>query len=93
MPGSAGHTLESASAKCPKFKSADDKKTCELAVAEVGKLGKKGKRADLEVFFAAIDNENGQLVLSRQRAKHTRTWSKILDAEDNDVVLEGTTRH
>ncbi|MCL4103780.1 UNVERIFIED_CONTAM: hypothetical protein GTU68_029097, partial [Idotea baltica] len=31
----------------------------------------------------------GQLVLSRRRAKHIRTWAKILSAEEQDVVLEG----
>lgn len=38
---------------------------------------------------SAQTDDNGQLVLSRKRAKHMRTWAKILDAESNDVILEG----
>jgi len=43
----------------------------------------------VEVYLESIEDKNGQLVLSRKRAKHMRTWNMILNAEEEDVILEG----
>jgi small subunit ribosomal protein S1 len=43
----------------------------------------------VEVYLDTVEDKNGQLVLSRKRAKHMRTWERILKAETEDVILEG----
>lgn len=43
----------------------------------------------VDVYLDTVEDQNGQLVLSHKRAKHMRTWEKILSAESGDVVLEG----
>jgi small subunit ribosomal protein S1 len=43
----------------------------------------------VEVFLETVEDMDGQLILSRKRAKHMITWSKILKAETEDVILEG----
>ncbi len=48
---------------------------------------KPGDKVD--VYLETVEDMNGQLVLSRKRAKHMRTWEKILKAETEDVILEG----
>ena len=44
---------------------------------------------EVEVYLESVEDKNGQLVLSRRRAKHMRTWSRILSAEVDDLVLQG----
>ncbi len=44
---------------------------------------------EVDVYLESIEDKNGQLILSRKRAKHIRTWAKILNAEEEDVILEG----
>ena len=46
------------------------------------------KMAEAAVYLETIET-SGQLLLSRKRAKHMRTWEKILKAETEDVILEG----
>lgn len=43
----------------------------------------------VDVYLESVEDQHGQLVLSRKRAKHMRTWEKILNAETQDVILEG----
>jgi len=83
------HTVEEISEVCPTLETKDDKALCELAVKEVGKL-KSGVSEEVGLFLESVEDQNGQLVLSRKRAKHMRTWSMILKAESEDVVLEDT---
>jgi ribosomal protein S1 len=47
------------------------------------------KMAEAAVYLDTVEARNGQLLLSRKRAKHMRTWEKILKAETEDVILEG----
>lgn len=47
------------------------------------------KLAEAVSYLETVEDMNGQLILSRKRAKHMRTWEKILKAEDDDVILEG----
>ncbi len=43
----------------------------------------------VEVYLETVEDQDGQLVLSRKRAKHMRTWTKILKAETEDVIITG----
>ena len=43
----------------------------------------------IEVYLETVEDMNGQLILSRKRAKHMITWEKILKAETEDVIIEG----
>jgi small subunit ribosomal protein S1 len=43
----------------------------------------------VEVYLESVEDMNGQLILSRKRAKHMITWDKILKAETEDVIIEG----
>lgn len=43
----------------------------------------------VEVFVESVEDQSGQLLLSRKRAKNLRTWEKINESMDRDVVLQG----
>lgn len=44
---------------------------------------------ELEVLVVETEDKNGQLLLSRKSAKMQRSWEGILDAMENDRVIEG----
>jgi small subunit ribosomal protein S1 len=48
---------------------------------------KKGDTVD--VFVEQREDENGQLVLSRKRAKTQRSWEMINEALENDTIING----
>ncbi|MDB5119108.1 MAG: ribosomal protein [Sphingobacteriales bacterium] len=43
----------------------------------------------VDVFVESQEDANGQLVLSRKRAKTQRSWETINDALDNDLIITG----
>lgn len=43
----------------------------------------------IEVYIEEQENAQGQLVLSRRKAKIVRAWELIQDANENDKVIEG----
>jgi small subunit ribosomal protein S1 len=43
----------------------------------------------VDVFVETQEDENGQLILSRKRAKTQRSWEAINDALENDVIIKG----
>ena len=43
----------------------------------------------IEVYIEEQENAQGQLVLSRRKAKIVRAWELIQDASENDKVIEG----
>jgi len=43
----------------------------------------------VDVFVETQEDENGQLVLSRKRAKTQRSWESINDALENDIIITG----
>jgi len=43
----------------------------------------------VEVFIEEQENANGQLVLSRRKAKIVQAWERIKDGYENDNVIEG----
>ncbi|NMM50148.1 30S ribosomal protein S1 [Marinigracilibium pacificum] len=51
------------------------------------KVGQK-----VQVFVEEKENANGQLVLSRRKAKIVKAWELIQGALDNDDVIEGTVK-
>ena len=44
---------------------------------------------EVEVFIEEQENVNGQLVLSRRKAKIVQAWAKIKEAYEDDLVIEG----
>lgn len=46
----------------------------------------------VEVYVEEQENANGQLVLSRRKAKIVKAWEKIQHALDNDEVIEGVVK-
>ncbi len=44
---------------------------------------------EVQVYIEEQENANGQLVLSRRKAKIVKAWKLIQDALDNDTVIEG----
>jgi small subunit ribosomal protein S1 len=43
----------------------------------------------IEVFLDAVEDQNGQLVLSKQKADFMRVWDHIKDAHDSGELVEG----
>jgi small subunit ribosomal protein S1 len=60
-----------------------------LAISEFRDRNEVKPGDEVEVFLETVEDLNGQLVLSRKRAKHMRTWARILKAETEDVIIEG----
>jgi small subunit ribosomal protein S1 len=44
---------------------------------------------EVEVFVENQEDEKGQLVLSRKKAKIVKAWENIADSHENDKVIEG----
>ncbi len=44
---------------------------------------------EVEVFIETVEDVQGQLLLSRKRAKSMRTWEKINNALDHDTIMLG----
>lgn len=44
---------------------------------------------EVEIFVEKIEDKEGQLVLSRKRADVIRNWEKIINAKQNDEVIQG----
>ncbi len=45
---------------------------------------------EVEVFLDSVEDQDGQVVLSRRRADFIRIWDKIVNAHENQSVLQGT---
>lgn len=45
---------------------------------------------EVEVFLDSVEDQDGQVVLSRRRADFIRIWDKIVSAHENQSVLQGT---
>ena len=45
---------------------------------------------EVEVFLDSVEDQDGQIVLSRRRADFIRIWDRIVGAHDNQSVLQGT---
>ncbi|UOG73801.1 30S ribosomal protein S1 [Hymenobacter tibetensis] len=47
---------------------------------------------EVEVFIEDQEDLNGQLILSRKKAKIKQAWKSIYDALENDTILEGVVK-
>lgn len=45
---------------------------------------------EVEVFLDSMEDQDGQVVLSRRRADFIRIWDRIVGAYENQTVLQGT---
>jgi small subunit ribosomal protein S1 len=45
---------------------------------------------DIEVFLDVVEDQEGQLVLSKRKADFMRVWEKIVQAYENNEVIQGT---
>lgn len=45
---------------------------------------------EVEVYLDTFENNDGEMVLSRERAEMLRAWDRISDAFENDEIVEGT---
>lgn len=45
---------------------------------------------DVEVYIDRVENENGMMVLSKDKADMLRAWNDISRAAENEEVIEGT---
>jgi len=46
--------------------------------------------SDVEVYVVSQEDEKGQLVLSRKKAKLLQAWNKIVKAKEEESIVEGT---
>jgi small subunit ribosomal protein S1 len=60
----------------------------ELSLAVDPKVLRVGDK--LEVMIHRIDEMDGTLFLSERRARALKTWEKVIDAHNNDEVIEAT---
>jgi small subunit ribosomal protein S1 len=44
---------------------------------------------EIEVYLDAIEDQDGQLVLSKQKADFVRVWDKVKDAHDKGELIDG----
>jgi len=44
---------------------------------------------DIEVFLDNVEDNDGQLVLSKKKADFLRTWERVINSHENDEVLTG----
>jgi small subunit ribosomal protein S1 len=45
---------------------------------------------EVEVLVEEVENEDGQLVLSKEKAERLKVWDEISNAYDNEEAVEGT---
>ncbi|WP_017259323.1 30S ribosomal protein S1 [Pedobacter arcticus] len=60
-----------------------------VAVNEFRDMPDLKKGDSVDVFVEQREDENGQLVLSRKRAKTQRSWEMINEALENDTIING----
>ncbi len=44
---------------------------------------------EIDVFLETVEDENGMLILSKERADSMRTWDRLEDVEKKDGIIEG----
>ena len=58
--------------------------------AEFPNLSELKPGDEVEVFLDSVEDQDGQVVLSRRRADFIRIWDRIVGAHENQTVLQGT---
>ena len=44
---------------------------------------------DIDVFLETMEDEQGEMVLSKEHADVMKTWDKLVEAEKNDAPIDG----
>jgi small subunit ribosomal protein S1 len=60
-----------------------------IPIQEFGNKADLAEGDEVEVYLDDFENQEGQLVLSKQKADFMRVWDKIKDAYDNNEEIEG----
>lgn len=60
-----------------------------VSLSEFRDLPELSAGDEVEVYIEEQENANGQLILSRRKAKIVKAWEHIQSALDNDSVIEG----
>jgi small subunit ribosomal protein S1 len=60
-----------------------------VALAEFPNRNELKIGGEIEVFLEAVENKDGQLVLSRKRADFMRVWERVTKAFETGEVLQG----
>ncbi|MGA3245038.1 MAG: 30S ribosomal protein S1 [Bacteroidota bacterium] len=60
-----------------------------VPVAEFPNIKELKIGEEVEVFLEAVENKDGQLILSRKRADFMRVWERVVKAFDTGEVLKG----
>lgn len=60
-----------------------------ISISEFRDLPELKVGDEVEVYIESQEDKNGQLILSRKKAKVVRAWENIEDAYQNDKVIEG----
>ncbi len=60
-----------------------------ISISEFRDLPELKVGDQVEVYIESQEDKNGQLILSRKKAKVVRAWENIEDAYQNDKVIEG----
>jgi len=66
------------------FKSDGSISKSEFTATEEIKIGNK-----IDIVIESVEDEEGNLVLSKKRADFLKIWSKIMDAYENEKVIPG----
>lgn len=66
------------------FKSDGTIPKSEFSATEEIKIGSK-----IDIVIESVEDEEGNLVLSKKRADFLKSWAKVMDAYKNDRVLQG----
>jgi small subunit ribosomal protein S1 len=66
------------------FKSDGSISKSEFTATEEIKIGSK-----IDIVIESVEDEEGNLVLSKKRADFLKIWSKIMDAYENEKVIPG----
>lgn len=64
-----------------------------VSLSEFREMPDIGEGDEVEVYVEQQEDERGQLVLSRRKAKLLRAWENIVDSYENGTVIKGTIIH
>lgn len=60
-----------------------------ISISEFGQDDKLKVGDEVEVVLESVEDQEGNLVLSKQRADFLRIWSKVMHAHETGEILEG----
>ena len=60
-----------------------------ISIAEFKSAGELNVGDDIEIFLDKIEDKDGQLILSKEKADFTRIWEKVVRQYENNETIEG----